>query len=145
MRIKQKKHCFQKPGSKRQTIRRRGLATVELAVCLPVLVILVFGSIEASSFIFLKQSLNAAAYEGIREAVRVGSGNSNAENRVNNILNSRGVTNFSINFPGGETSRFERGEEVVIEVSAPTTTNSPLVGQFIPNRDLTARIVMVKE
>ncbi|KAA1259057.1 TadE-like protein [Rubripirellula obstinata] len=145
MRIKQKKHSCTETSSPNHARRRRGLATVELAVCLPVLVILVFGSIEASSFIFLKQSLNAAAYEGIREAVRVGSGNTNAEDRVNNILNSRGVTDFSVNFPGGDTASFARGEEIVIEVSAPTATNSPLVGQFIPNRDLTARVVMLKE
>lgn len=145
MRIKRNITCSTTPDAKRHTGLRRGLATVELAVCLPVLVILVFGSIEASSFIFLKQSLNAAAYEGIREAVRVGSGNASAENRVNNILNSRGVTGFSVNFPGGDTASFARGEDIVIEVSAPTATNSPLVGQFIPNRDLTARVVMVKE
>jgi hypothetical protein len=134
-----------KRNSKLQAGSRRGLATVELAVCLPVLVILVFGSIEASSYIFLKQSLNAAAYEGIREAVRVGVGNANAEDRVNNILNARGVTGFNVNFPGGNVADLSRGEEFAIEVSAPTATNSPLVGQFIPNRILTARVVMVKE
>ena len=66
--------------SHRRTTRsnRRGIAAVELAVCLPVIVLLVFGSIEASSFIFLKQSLNVSAYEGIREAIRVGSNNAAA-------------------------------------------------------------------
>ena len=49
---------------------RRGVAAVEFAVCLPVIILLVFGAIEASSFIFLKQSLNVAAYEGIRESIR---------------------------------------------------------------------------
>ena len=52
---------------------RRGVAAVELAVCLPVIILLVFGAIEASSFIFLKQSLNVAAYEGIRESIRISS------------------------------------------------------------------------
>lgn len=118
---------------------------MELAVCLPVLVILVFGSIEASSFIFLKQSLNAAAYEGIREAVRVDSSNAAAINRVNNILESRRVEGFSIQFPEGNVDDKERGEAFSIEVSAPTEPNSPLGGRFIPNRNLTARVVMVKE
>ncbi len=116
-----------------------------MAVCLPVLILLVFGAIEASSFIFLKQSLNVAAYEGIREAVRIGSGNENAEDRVDNILTARGVNDFSVSFPEGDTSNLDRGEAIVIEVSAPTSTNSPLVGQFISNRTLTARVVMVKE
>ena len=125
--------------------QRRGVATVELAVCLPVLVLLVFGAIEASSFIFLKQSLNVAAYEGVREAVRVGSSNGNGENRAQNILDARNVNDFSIVFVSGNVANIDRGAEVVVEVSAPTSTNSPLAGQFVPNRTLTARVVMVKE
>ncbi len=124
---------------------RRGVAAVEFAVCLPVLVLLVFGSIEASSFIFLKQSLNVAAYEGIREAVRSGSNNANGDARAVNILTSRNVNDFGVSFPSGEASSLPRGTEVVIEVTAPTLTNSPLAGQFIPNRLVTARVVMLKE
>ena len=129
----------------RHTTNRRGVATVEMAVCLPVIVLLVFGSIEASSFIFLKQSLNVAAYEGIREAVRVGSSAANGQDRAQNILTSRSVNDFSISYPDGDPGNVDRGDDVVIEVSAPTNSNSPLVGQFITNRTLTARVVMVKE
>jgi Flp pilus assembly protein TadG len=123
----------------------RGVAAVEFAVCLPVLVLLVFGAIEASSFIFLKQSLNVAAYEGIREAVRIGSNNASGVARAQNILVARTVNDFNIGFPNGESSNIARGNEVVIEVSAPTQTNSPLAGQWLTNRTLTARVVMVKE
>ncbi len=44
--------------------KRNGTATVELAVCLPLIVIIAFGSIEATNMIFLEQRLTAAAYEG---------------------------------------------------------------------------------
>ena len=124
---------------------RRGVAAVEFAVCLPVIVLLVFGSIEASSFIFLKKSLNVAAYEGIRESIRVGSANADGIDRVQNILVSRNVRDFQISFPSGDSGLASRGDEIVIEVSAPTQTNSPLAGQFVTNRMLTARVVMVKE
>lgn len=124
---------------------RRGVAAVEFAVCLPVLVLLVFGAIEASSFIFLKQSLSVAAYEGIRESTRIASDNAAGSNRAENILNARNVNDFVITFPNGESATAERGDEIVIEVSAPTSTNSPLAGQFVPNRVLTARVVMLKE
>lgn len=124
---------------------RRGVAAVEFAVCLPVIVLLVFGSIEASSFIFLKQSLNVAAYEGIRESIRLGSANTDGVDRAQNILVSRNVRDFQISFPNGDSSSAARGDEIVIEVSAPTQTNSPLAGQFVTNRMLTARVVMVKE
>ena len=57
-------------------VNRRAVATVELAVCLPVLALLVLGSIEAASFIFLKQTLQVAAYEG---SVRAGRARSTSE------------------------------------------------------------------
>ncbi len=127
------------------TPRRRGTAAVELAVCLPVIILLVFGSIEAASFIFLKQSLNVAAYEGIRETIRNGSTNANGEARATNLLDSRNVNDYQITFPNGEAGSANRGDEIVILVSAPTQTNSPLAGQFVSNRQLTSRVVMVKE
>lgn len=125
--------------------RRRGVAAVEFAVCLPVIILLVFGAIEASSFIFLKQSLNVAAYEGIRESIRTGSANADGINRAQNILSSRNVQGFDVRFPLGEAGESNRGDEIVIEVTAPTAPNSPLAGQFVMNRILTARVVMVKE
>lgn len=125
--------------------RRRGVAAVEFAVCLPVIILVVFGAIEASSFIFLKQSLSVAAYEGIREAVRTDSTTAEATLRAENILSSRFVQDFQISFPDGNVETAERGEPIVIEVTAPTQTNSPLAGNFVTNRILTARVVMVKE
>ncbi|MEM9826211.1 MAG: TadE family protein [Planctomycetota bacterium] len=128
-----------------QSHRRRGVAAVEFAVCLPVIVLLVFGSIEASSFVFLKQSLNVAAYEGVREATRLGADNASARDRARNILAARQVTGFTIALPNGESSSLRRGEEVVMEVSASTSANSPLLGRFLTDRTLTARIVMTRE
>jgi hypothetical protein len=124
---------------------RRGVAAVEMAVCLPVIILLVFGAIEASSFIFLKQSLNVAAYEGIRQSIRIGSSNEAGIERAQAILASRNVHAFDIRFPNGESAEADRGDEIVIEVSAPTSENSPLAGQFVTNRLLTSRVVMVKE
>ena len=41
---------------------RRGVAAAELAVCLPIVVLMVIATIEACSALFLKQSLTVAAY-----------------------------------------------------------------------------------
>lgn len=128
------------------TVRcRRAAATIEFAVCLPVIIMLVFGAIEASSFIFLKQSLNAAAYEGVREAIRNSSTTQESRSVTESILNSRNINQFSISFSGGSPESKQRGEPVVIEVSAPAAANSPLLGQFINDRQLTARATMMKE
>ncbi|MCS7465272.1 pilus assembly protein [Stieleria sp. ICT_E10.1] len=124
--------------------KRDGVAAVEFAVCLPVIVLLVFGSIEASSFIFLKQSLSVACYEAAREASQSGSTEAEADARGLAILESRSVNDFEIRFPSG-VDELQRGEQVVCEVSAPTRTNSPIAGEFVTNRTLVARVVMLKE
>jgi len=54
--------------SKRKT---RGAAVIEFAVCLPLIVLIVFGGIEAASMLFLRQTLVQAAYEGIKTGVKV--------------------------------------------------------------------------
>lgn len=124
--------------------KRRGVAAVELAVCLPMIVLMVFGSIEASSLIFLKQTLNVSAYEATREAIRNGSGNAEARDRAENVLNARNINGFNISF-NGESFDADRGDEIVVTVTAPSAANSPLLGQFIANRVLTSRVVMVKQ
>ncbi|WP_146578041.1 TadE/TadG family type IV pilus assembly protein [Neorhodopirellula pilleata] len=125
--------------------RRRGAAAVEFAVCLPVLTLMVFGSIEASTMIFLKQTLNVAAYEAGREAIRSGSSNANATVRASGILQNREVQDFTIRFPNGESFDAQRGQDIIVEVSAPSGPNSPLLGEFISNRILTSTVVMVKQ
>lgn len=125
--------------------RRRGTAAVEFAVCLPVIVLLVFGSIEASAFIFLKQALTVAGYEGVRNASGARGTEATATDASEAILNSRNVQDFTVRFPNGDPGSQTRGDRVVVEVTAPTQTNSPLAGQFITNQILTARVVMLKE
>ncbi|MGB1814458.1 MAG: TadE family protein [Rubripirellula sp.] len=125
--------------------RRSGVAAAEFAVCLPLIILLVFGSIEATSFIFLKQTLNIAAYEGIRESIKVGSNNAKGASRAENILLARDVQGYEIVFPNGQSKQAKRGEAVVLEIRASAAANSPLVGQFINDRQVVARVVMVKE
>ncbi|QDS92009.1 TadE-like protein [Roseimaritima multifibrata] len=124
---------------------RRGAAAVEFAVCLPVLVLLVFGAIEGASFIFLKQSLNVAAYEGCREAIRNSAATAEATSRADAILVARNVNDATVRFIPADVTTVSRGEKIILEITAPTRTNSPLAGQFINNRDLVSRVVMVKE
>jgi Flp pilus assembly protein TadG len=125
--------------------RRHGVAAVEFAICLPVLALLVFGSIEATAFIFLKQSIHVAAYEGVRTGSRLTGTQAEATARARAILDSRDIRGATITFVTGDVGSIPRGEPVIIEVAAPTDVNSPLAGQWIANRTLTSRVFMLKE
>ncbi len=125
--------------------KRRAVAATEFAVCLPVIVLLLFGSLEATSFIFLKQALHVAAYEATRSACRIDANHADAVAKARQILDSRQINDATIQFSATDVARVARGEPVILEVSAPTSANSPLSGQWLPNRLLTARVYMLKE
>ncbi|MEM9365875.1 MAG: TadE family protein [Planctomycetota bacterium] len=138
-------HTVGHPSRSADATQRRGAAAVEFAVCLPILIVLVFGSIEASSMIFLKQSLNVAAFEATRQAIRPNGSNAEALNRATAILDSRGVQGYAVDFPNGDASTMERGDEFAAVITAPTAANSPTLGEFLANRNLRVRVVMLKQ
>ena len=55
---------------------RRGMATVELAIVAPVFLLFVFGMIEFSRMVMIKQAMTNAAREGCRIAVMANTRNS---------------------------------------------------------------------
>jgi len=112
---------------------------------MPVVLLLVIGSIEAAYFISLKQSLQIAAHEAIREASRSTATEAETTARALAILESREVKGATVRYPNGNVADIARGEPVTIEVSAPTRANSPLAGQWVVNRNFTARVYMLKE
>ena len=124
---------------------RRGAALVEFAVCMPVMMILILGSMEATSAIFVRQALTTSAYEGIREAIRIGATTANATNRAQDVLTARQIRGSTIRFTPADVQSAPRGSSLVVEVSAPYKINSPFFGNVIADRITTVRTVMVKE
>ncbi|MDX1926676.1 MAG: TadE family protein [Pirellulaceae bacterium] len=124
--------------------RRRGAAVVEFAVCLPLLMLIVLGAIEATHGIFLKQALSAAAYEGMRVAIEPRSRQADAIQQAQAILDARLVKGSRIAFDTNIDTA-PRGQKVAIEVSAPISLNSPFIGRVIQDRVVTVRTVMVRE
>ena len=124
--------------------RRHGAAVVEFAVCLPLLMLIILGAIEATHGIFLKQALSAAAYEGMRVAIEPRSKQSDATKQAQALLDARLVKGSQITFDANIDTA-PRGQKVAIEVSAPISLNSPFIGRVIQDRVVKVRTVMVKE
>ena len=124
MRLSNKRN---KPGrlAARPLTTRRGTATVELAVCLPLLVLLVFGGIQACDIIYLKHSLTSAAYEGSLELNRSGATNADVEARIQQVLDSHGVESTAIQLlpEGIQVDEISYGTHVQLVVTANTKDN----------------------
>lgn len=104
---------------------RAGVAAAELAVCLPVLFLVIFGSIEACNAIFLRQALNEAAYEGAMVGLKRNSTSAQIQQRVEEILAARNVSGATI-FAGEGSDPVEAlnaGDRFRVIVSANVTGN----------------------
>lgn len=130
------------------SIRRRGVATVECVLCLPVLIAITFASIDLCSAMFLKETLTIAAYEGSRVGIRSGGTDANAIARAEAVLTERGVTFDSgavtISSPGFDSA--STLDLVTITVQAPCATNLPVTGSVLfAGQSLAATVTLRKE
>jgi Flp pilus assembly protein TadG len=124
---------------------RRGVAVVELAVCLPVLLILVVGAIEGSNFIFLKQAVTVAAYESAQVVTRANGKKANAEQRANQILAARSIDQSTIVFSPANPESAARGQLVTVSVTAPVSANSIGLDWFFDDQIVSTSVSMVKD
>jgi len=137
-----------KPQRKNQIARtkgRLGTATVELAVCLPVLVLIVFGSLQASSMYFLRQAMVQSAYEGVKEAARSDGSQELARTRSQQTLAFRNITGETISFFPENTGAVDPGTPITVTVSAPGDQNSVLPFGVFAGRTVSASATMNKE
>ncbi len=129
----------------RLSCRRRGAATVEFAIILPVLVSLTFGVLEVTNAIYLQQSLEICAYEGARVALQPSTTKANVEATCNKLLAIRRVKNATITVtpPNFEVQPY--GTDIEVTISAKLSDNLISPAFILQDRTLTASVVMMKE
>lgn len=132
-------------GNRGAGARRAGLAMTELAVCLPVLGLIILATVESSSMIFVQQSLSVAAYEGARAALAPGSKTSQVEQQCRQILTDREINDARVAVTPANLSDADEGVWIRVEASAPFSSNSLLGGWLFSSRVLTASTEMIKE
>ncbi len=126
--------------------RRRGAAAVECALCIPVVVVLMIGTLSVCSDIYLKETLTVAAFEGARSAVRRRATPEIAQASAENILNSRGIVNGTVTITPDDFSELRAMDEVTVLVTAPVEGNSFFSwNAVLPTRFVSARVTMVRE
>ena len=125
--------------------RRRGVAAAELAVCLPIIVLMVVATIEACSALFLKQSLTIAAYEGVRTALEEGATPGNVQAACKQILTDRKIKGANITLKPSNPATLNPGEFIDVTVTAPCGPNSLVPATFYRGRSLSATASMMIE
>ena len=131
--------------AQRKVPRRQGAATVELAICLPLFITILFGSIEASNLIYLRESLCLASYEAARQAVSLNATRQEIEKRAKELLSSRGIVNPTITFNPSDITTASGGAPVTVTVSVPASSQTLLPKIIYGQQTISAQTCFVKE
>lgn len=125
--------------------KRRGVAAAELAVCLPVIVLIVLSTIEACTMVFLKQTLSIAAYEGARVALAQNGTPASARQAAERVLTERRVKGGSVSVTPANFTALEPGQYFTVTATAPASGNSVIPIRFYRGRNLSGSATMMKE
>ncbi len=133
--------------SKRRSARggRAGAATVELAVCLPLIILLVFASLEGANMLFLRQAVVQSAYESAKAAAKSTGSRQRAIVLAEQVLTSRNISQSTISFNPTNVDGLAAGTPLTVTVSVPGDSRS--ITGIGPFRGLTieSQATMLKE
>ena len=134
---------------RRRRDERSGTAVVEAALCIPLIILLMLGTLEVCAGIFLAESLTVCAYEAARAGVRRRSTAEDVRERALEALSDRHVTlidaDESINVEPSDFDDLNALDEIRVTITAPTAGNSLYIFDTFVNRNITASVSMVRE
>lgn len=126
--------------------QRRGAAAVECALCVPLVILLMFGTLSICSDLYLKQTLTVAAFEGARTGVRRRGNLEAIEAAVQNVLDARGVVQGQITVTPEDFSLLKALNEIEVLVAAPAKENTFFEWSVLgPDRWVSGKVVMARE
>jgi Flp pilus assembly protein TadG len=126
---------------------RSGIATIEAAFCIPVIIILMFGTLEICSGYYLKESLEIAAYEGARFGARQNTTPEDVREYVTDILADRNVTvtDADITITPATFGNQRVLDPLTVSVSCSATENSMFAFELFSGRILTGEVTYAFE
>jgi Flp pilus assembly protein TadG len=127
----------------RKARSRRGIAATELAVVLPLFVILGIVPLELCNLIHLKQSVSVAAYEAAKTATRPVSSDAKMMAVFDRVIADREIQGATIS-ASQNIDTMQPGDTIAVTVEAPFAENSFFNVWFLTTSP-TSTVTMIKE
>lgn len=136
--------------SSRRNSTRRGAAAIEMAITLPIFILIVLGIVEFGRALMVNQILVNAAREGARHAVVPGASDSQVNGIVDNYMSAAGISGYSkaIKINGSEASLSTASPDDTISVSvsvAHSQVSWGIISAISSGRQFGAEVQMRKE
>lgn len=131
--------------SGRGGLPRSGAATVELAMILPMFLILALGTIELCQYFFLRQSAAIVAYEGARLAVRSRVDAEMVRDRCETMLEQRRIVGGTVQVTPDDLLSLPSASQVEVRIEVPHAQNSPTFFVLRNAGTITVTATMLRE
>ena len=131
--------------SRKQSIAantRRGAALIEFAVAFPVVLLIVFATVDMCNRIYLQQAIKIMAYEGARVSTIPEATSADVVQQIEGMAADRRIRNLQINVTPSDFENSNFGTFISVEVQADTAQG--LTSFFTTNRCV-ATVSMMKE
>ncbi|MCS7467214.1 pilus assembly protein [Stieleria sp. ICT_E10.1] len=129
---------------KKQT--RRGAATVEFALIVPVMLTFTFGLIEMGRISMIKEAVVQASREGARVGIRPTASIEDVQTRINEELAIMNLTSAVVTITPSFLEEAEPGDDIKVRITIPISEVSYVPGFFsFEGLDIVAETVMRRE
>jgi Flp pilus assembly protein TadG len=126
--------------------QRKGLVTVEYAIVLALVFVVLWGIIEMGRMVLVADCIIQAAQEGARKGIVPGSTSAQVAAEVNSILSASFISGATVTTTPSDITTLKTAQPLTVSVSVPfsavTWMPSP---QFLKNKVLKTSCVMLKE
>ncbi len=116
-------------STRRRHASRIGSLTIEIAICLPILMLFLLACYETARANMILHATESAAYEAARVGIVPGAKEEDIKNAAGFILGSVGIQEFSVAVTPKKIKTDTR--KVKVEVTVPFRANMPLPKAFI--------------
>ena len=123
---------------------RRGAVLVEFVACLPVITLLILGTIEACELVYLKRTATQAAYEAARTSLVPNTTTAQARVAAQRVLDDRNVSEATISIVPVDVASAAPGTYVAVDVTAPANGNI-FTCLFTTSSTVQGHVEMMKE
>ncbi len=143
--------CSSRIARRRQRGARRGVAAVELALCLPVVMMTTLGMIEINNVVYVQTQMQSVAYEGARVATRPTTSSAQAATAAvvaadcTAMLSQLGVNGATVTINPASLVSLVPQQTVTVTVTAPLRLNSTIAYVLASSLSLSASATLVCE
>ena len=128
-----------------KSIQRKGAAIVELAIVLPLLLLLLMGTIEACAAMHLQQSMDIASYEAVRTSLLPKSSSTLVRTTAETFLKNRTTKGATVSISPSNFETSPIGTTITVSITAPSDQNLPVSPFFFRGRSVVGSCSMMKE